>query len=60
MAPAAPHPDAEIRCNCGRLRARRVEAGIEVKCRRCNRSTVIRVRDLPGDGSYYDPPDGDE
>jgi hypothetical protein len=51
--PAAPRPAAgvaalaaasccaELRCGCGSLLARRVEAGVELKCRRCKRTLVL-------------------
>jgi hypothetical protein len=32
---------AELRCDCGNLLARRVEGGVEVKCRRCKRTVVL-------------------
>jgi hypothetical protein len=38
----APAPGcAELRCGCGSLLARRVEAGVELKCRRCKRTLVL-------------------
>lgn len=48
MRGAAPRPDpapaagaAEERCVCGSLLARLVPGGVEIKCRRCKRTTVI-------------------
>lgn len=35
--------DAELRCGCGSLIARWVEGGVELKCRRCKRTIVLRV-----------------
>ncbi len=46
-APApVPAPEAEpnddlLRCRCGALLARWVAAGLELKCRRCKRTTLI-------------------
>jgi phage FluMu protein Com len=45
----------DIRCDCGRLLARRVSGGIEIKCRRCDRTVVIRLDGLPEDGSFIAP-----
>ena len=45
----------EIRCDCGRLLARRVNDVIEIKCRRCERIIAIRLEDLPVDGAFVDP-----
>jgi hypothetical protein len=42
----------EIRCDCGRLLARRVRGGIEIKCRRCERTVLVRLDRLPADGSF--------
>jgi hypothetical protein len=36
-----PEAPAETRCECGRLLARLIEAGIELKCARCRRVVVI-------------------
>ncbi len=33
------HP--ECRCLCGSLLARRVERGVELKCRRCKRTLIV-------------------
>jgi phage FluMu protein Com len=33
----------ELRCGCGRLVARRVGSGIELRCGRCKRPVVIRI-----------------
>ena len=35
----------ELRCDCGSLLARRVEGGVELKCRRCKRTVVLRLAD---------------
>jgi len=43
-APHAPEPvpaDDLLRCVCGALLARWVAAGLELKCRRCKRTTLI-------------------
>jgi hypothetical protein len=40
-APAAPHPGGDCRCRCGSLVARIVEAGVEIKCRRCKRDLLV-------------------
>jgi hypothetical protein len=32
---------ADVRCECGNLLARRVEGGVELKCRRCKRTVVL-------------------
>ena len=42
--PSAPEPvsaDDPLRCVCGALLARWVAAGLELKCRRCKRTTLI-------------------
>ena len=36
---ACAHED--LRCACGSLLARRVQDGVELKCRRCKRTVVI-------------------
>ena len=43
-APHCPEPvaaDDLLRCVCGALLARWVAAGLELKCRRCKRTTLI-------------------
>ena len=45
----------EIRCDCGRLLARRVGHNIEIKCRRCERTTLVTVDALPDDETFVDP-----
>jgi hypothetical protein len=64
MAEARPSPaplraesdGCECRCACGSLLARLVDAGVELKCRRCKRTIVVplagsapagRVRRVP-------------
>jgi hypothetical protein len=37
--------DPELRCDCGSLLARRVEGGVELKCRRCKRTVVLPLAD---------------
>jgi hypothetical protein len=39
-------PPGDLRCCCGRLLARAVPAGIEIKCRGCRRTVVIAAGDL--------------
>lgn len=39
-------PVSEIRCDCGKLLARRTAAGIELKCRRCGRRLEVSPEDL--------------
>lgn len=39
-------PTSEIRCNCGRLLARRTETGVQLKCRRCGRYWEVALADL--------------
>jgi hypothetical protein len=36
---------ADVRCDCGNLLARRVEGGVELKCRRCKRTVVLPLAD---------------
>jgi len=36
---------ADVRCSCGNLLARRVEGGVELKCRRCKRTVVLPLAD---------------
>jgi hypothetical protein len=40
---ACAHDD--LRCACGSLLARRVQEGVELKCRRCKRTVVIPLED---------------
>ena len=42
-APRAPRTEHELRCGCGSLMARRTQAGLELKCRRCKRVVVVPV-----------------
>jgi phage FluMu protein Com len=35
--------EADVRCGCGSLLARRRDEGVEIKCRRCKRVLVIEV-----------------
>ncbi len=35
----------DLRCGCGSLLARRVQAGVELKCRRCKRTLVLPLGD---------------
>jgi hypothetical protein len=37
--------EADLRCDCGSLLARRVEGGVELKCRRCKRTVVLPLAD---------------
>ncbi len=47
--PAPPETEGgrceELRCCCGSLLARRVDAGVELKCRRCKRTFVLPLAD---------------
>jgi hypothetical protein len=36
-----PDDSGALRCHCGSLIARRVEGGVELKCRRCKRTVVL-------------------
>nr|WP_087474120.1 hypothetical protein [Nitrospira cf. moscoviensis SBR1015] len=38
----------EVRCLCGQLVARLVEAGIELKCKRCRRLVTIPLSRIRG------------
>jgi phage FluMu protein Com len=57
--PADSEPRSEIRCDCGRLLARRAGRNIEIKCRRCDRTTLITIDALPDDETFVDPGDPD-
>jgi phage FluMu protein Com len=35
--------EREIRCECGNLLARIIEGGVELKCRRCKRTTIVPI-----------------
>lgn len=37
------HTQADLRCLCGRLLARLVPGGVEIRCNRCKRSCVIAL-----------------
>lgn len=41
-APKPNDPD-DIRCECGRMLARRVPGGVELKCRRCGRLLRLTI-----------------
>ncbi|HWO10571.1 MAG TPA: hypothetical protein VNN80_13860 [Polyangiaceae bacterium] len=41
---ACAHDD--LRCACGSLLARRVPAGVELKCRRCKRTVVVPLEEV--------------
>ena len=43
--------DCALRCVCGRLVARWVEGGVELRCHRCKRTVRIPVAGLPKLGS---------
>lgn len=43
-----PRPPAECRCLCGSLLARRVERGVELKCRRCKRTLIVPLAEAAG------------
>ena len=49
LAPS-PSPEAECRCLCGSLLARRVEGGVELKCRRCKRKLLVPLSGEPSCG----------
>lgn len=38
----------ELRCGCGNLIARILDEGIELKCRRCKRITIIPLGAIEG------------
>ncbi len=40
--PAA-QEEGDMRCACGSLLARLVRGGVEVKCRRCKRTTILPI-----------------
>jgi phage FluMu protein Com len=42
-APKRPSQPDEIRCDCGRLIARRVPGGIELRCSRCKERFLIAL-----------------
>ncbi len=37
-------PAEEVRCECGNLLARLTPVGVEIKCRRCKRVTIIPLK----------------
>jgi phage FluMu protein Com len=39
-----PDKIGEVRCECGRLQARLTETGVEIKCKRCKRVTIIPLK----------------
>jgi hypothetical protein len=43
-----PVAGGDCRCECGSLLARVVDAGIELKCRRCKRVLLVAVSMGPG------------
>jgi hypothetical protein len=48
-------PSGECRCTCGSLLARRVERGVELKCRRCKRTLILPLSDARGSIGSSDP-----
>jgi len=40
----------ECRCHCGSLLARVVQGGVELKCRRCKRTFIVKVATASEDG----------
>jgi hypothetical protein len=38
-------PGGDVRCLCGRLLARLVEGGVEIKCARCKRACIVPLED---------------
>ncbi|NKE73792.1 Com family DNA-binding transcriptional regulator [Nitrospiraceae bacterium HYJII51-Mn-bac16s-1-B09] len=36
--------DPQVRCDCGQLVARLTSLGVEIKCKRCKRITIIPVK----------------
>jgi len=38
----------ECRCHCGNLLARVVPGGVELKCRRCKRTFIVKAATLAG------------
>ena len=48
-APASEcHRHSETRCECGQLIAKVVEAGLELKCKRCKRIVTIPFSSIAG------------
>ena len=45
-----PDPTTDCRCLCGSLIARRVERGVELKCRRCKRTVFVPVSEVGAGG----------
>jgi hypothetical protein len=51
--PRTDRPDqTECRCLCGSLVARRVPAGVELKCRRCKRTIVLPLDVAPATAPF--------
>lgn len=42
--------DSPLRCGCGKLLARWVQDGIEIRCHRCKRAVVITFSEIAGRG----------
>jgi hypothetical protein len=45
VRPCACGRTTDLRCDCGSLLARRVDGGVELKCRRCKRTIVLPLAD---------------
>jgi hypothetical protein len=53
-------PPGDLRCECGALVARRKPEGIELKCRRCRRSLLLRLEADGGVTICVSAPGGEE
>lgn len=49
----APSCDDDLRCTCGRLLARVVPGGLELRCSRCKRTLVIPWSSVDGAAELF-------
>ena len=52
---ASPSAD-DCRCLCGSLLARVVDGQVELKCRRCKRTLLVPITELPGSEAHVPAP----
>ena len=53
---ASPSAADDCRCLCGSLLARVVDGQVELKCRRCKRTLLVPIAELPGGDVHVSPP----
>ena len=49
-----PEAREEVRCHCGKLIARLVPGGVEIRCQRCKRAVVVPLEGGPHGGGQVE------